>query len=944
MKNKIYYLLISAIMIAESLSAQTSGKVGIGTATPTEKLDVNGNVVVNGNVRVRNNYVWQQYDNSNNLVDLFQLNDQNDFHIGDCSPSMNSMNLCLPQNGFDFHSSSLNRDIFHVSRDGYVSLSGAVVEQPDPNPIIINASFTGSINLSNYPLHEIHVVDGAPEPVVITEFITATPMEGRIDELLIYWDKTTDGTLDIDLWNAMTQEAWVQPMSIGGWRTVTIKEAAGGLFYALYPTNEQDMWSKNGNFVTSTDNKIGSVNPSSISLMTDNIGRIEITADGKIGINNPNPQSALDIKTDGSFLGGLRIFSPSGDGSFMNFTDDSGKGWIAGMAWPNYEFVFGTKDDQGNYTLRMDLSSNGDLHVEKGIDCGGAFLVHDNAHCEEELEVDNNTTLNGGLIFPLSPNQILIDDNFNGTLIIPDNHVMQQVIIAPTVENVHITSITFTEPPVAGQVNTIQLIREPGNPNDIHLSFENYDSPYGPGNITTSNGRAFGDIMTPATAFVEVQISVPQISPLQVQLNIWGDTNADNDWNTGGNSGTNSSNNKIGTLDFSDLHIITNDLDAIVIDDDQTVDFSANVWFNQDGSIAGDLNVDHNCDFGTDENSLVDIKGDCHIGDAGVVDGNFQVVGEAVVGECHVTGNAVMDFICTVGDDLEVGGDATVDQDCTLGTDENNLVEIKGDCIIGDDADVDGTLSVQSLSPNTVVLTDANKNLISGTINAANIDAGCITAAALAPSCVANINLDNDAVTTDKILDGTITGSDISGAGTIGYNQMYLTGSIQASDLAPNISLGYIYLDLTDGITNSDINSSAAIDYLKLNLISSITNADISSSANIDLSKLNDAGFSTNQIVKFNGTDFSAGPAVIKVTTTYDVTSVAPMSFSTQTFTVSGATTSGAISLSPGSALGNLIIASARISAANTLSITFYNPTGGAVDPAAMSWNVSVTQ
>ena len=39
---------------------------------------------------------------------------------------------------------------------------------------------------------------------------------------------------DLDLTTGLTLEAWVRPTTLSGWRTVAIKEAPGGLAYALY--------------------------------------------------------------------------------------------------------------------------------------------------------------------------------------------------------------------------------------------------------------------------------------------------------------------------------------------------------------------------------------------------------------------------------------------------------------------------------------------------------------------------------------------------------------------------------------------------------------------------------------------------------------------------------------------------------------------------------------
>ena len=45
---------------------------------------------------------------------------------------------------------------------------------------------------------------------------------------------TVADTAALDLTSGMTMEAWVYPTALGGWRTVAMKEASGGLAYALY--------------------------------------------------------------------------------------------------------------------------------------------------------------------------------------------------------------------------------------------------------------------------------------------------------------------------------------------------------------------------------------------------------------------------------------------------------------------------------------------------------------------------------------------------------------------------------------------------------------------------------------------------------------------------------------------------------------------------------------
>jgi hypothetical protein len=47
---------------------------------------------------------------------------------------------------------------------------------------------------------------------------------------------------DLDLSTGMTVEAWVNPDALSGWRTVVLKEAPGGLAYALYANDNLPRW------------------------------------------------------------------------------------------------------------------------------------------------------------------------------------------------------------------------------------------------------------------------------------------------------------------------------------------------------------------------------------------------------------------------------------------------------------------------------------------------------------------------------------------------------------------------------------------------------------------------------------------------------------------------------------------------------------------------------
>ena len=67
---------------------------------------------------------------------------------------------------------------------------------------------------------------------------------------------TVPDTNSLDLTNAMTLEAWVRPSALSGWRTVVMKEQAGGLVYGLYANSDGNRPSVHA-FVTSEQDTRG---------------------------------------------------------------------------------------------------------------------------------------------------------------------------------------------------------------------------------------------------------------------------------------------------------------------------------------------------------------------------------------------------------------------------------------------------------------------------------------------------------------------------------------------------------------------------------------------------------------------------------------------------------------------------------------------------------------
>ncbi len=68
---------------------------------------------------------------------------------------------------------------------------------------------------------------------------------------------------------------------------------------------------------------------------------------------------------------------------------------------------------------------------------------------------------------------------------------------------------------------------------------------------------------------------------------------------------------------------------------------------------------------------------------------------------------------------------------------------------------------------------------------------------------------------------------------------------------------------------------------------------------------------------------------------TLDVASVAANTSAEQTFTVNGLDTDMVVMVNKSDLDAGLVVGNARVSAANTLALTFGNSTAGAVDPAS---------
>lgn len=81
-------------------------------------------------------------------------------------------------------------------------------------------------------------------------------------------------------------------------------------------------------------------------------------------------------------------------------------------------------------------------------------------------------------------------------------------------------------------------------------------------------------------------------------------------------------------------------------------------------------------------------------------------------------------------------------------------------------------------------------------------------------------------------------------------------------------------------------------------------------------------------------------PKVSTYSESIDVADITATTYSTQTFTVTGLDINDAITVNPPALTSGLYLVSYRVSAANTLSLTFYNSTGGAINEGVGTYTI----
>ena len=179
-------------------------------------------------------------------------------------------------------------------------------------------------------------------------------------------------------------------------------------------------------------------------------------------------------------------------------------------------------------------------------------------------------------------------------------------------------------------------------------------------------------------------------------------------------------------------------------------------------------------------------------------------------------------------------------------------------------------------------------------------------------------------------IENTVVGYDALRANTTGFYNTAIGANtnVAANNLTNATAIGYRAMV---GQSNTLILGSIA----GINAATADTKVGIGTTTPASILDVNG-----NFKLGINGT---ANTEMIKVTTNKDIAPVAATTSNIETFTVSNAQTGSTVYISPEFALADgLLIAYARVSAANTVEIKVTNVSGGLIDPAAMNYYITV--
>ena len=229
-------------------------------------------------------------------------------------------------------------------------------------------------------------------------------------------------------------------------------------------------------------------------------------------------------------------------------------------------------------------------------------------------------------------------------------------------------------------------------------------------------------------------------------------------------------------------------------------------------------------------------------------------------------------------------------------------------------------------------------------------------ALAVAAGAVGTTELAANAVTSAKIVDGTIAAADLAvGANTVsgGFGGSITDGTVDANDLAAGAVTSAKILDGT--IASGDL-ANNAVTSAKIQ-DGTIVNADFSATAADALaaSKVKGGTFASGTAFVFPdqvtmqgdlvvGSGGTALAKYLSAIRNYDVPNLTADTSDTFTITVTGAAAGDGVVVTPPSGWAASLFLNAHVSGANTVTVTVYNAGTGPVNPGSGDFRAMVFQ